>query len=153
MRIAARVLVVPALLGLILLAGTGLHAGSGVGAYTPRVVMIDNDGSFQPGDPGTGLWGFSPAHITVMQGEQIVFDNPASNFRPHTVTSISWSGMAPTRVLESGTQFDSSPTREMLVQVGQSWTLDTTNLGPAHYVYYCTLHPWMVGTFTVTAAP
>lgn len=88
-----------------------------------------------------------------MKGEKITFDNPAGNNRPHTVTSITWSGTAPTRTLESGTKFDSSPTLEMRITPGNSFTLDTTDLDAGNYVYYCTLHPWMVGTFTVTPAP
>ena len=127
-----RLLAAPVLLGLVFIAGAGLTAGAGVGAYTPRVLMVDNDGGFTPGDPGTGQWGFSPAHITVMQGETIVFDNPAGNFRPHTVTSITWSGTAPTRTLESGTRFDSSPTRDALVTPGGSFALSTAELEAGH---------------------
>lgn len=150
MRPSVRLLIAPLLLGVVLVAGYGVHAYTSAGAYTPRVTIIDNDGTFAPGDPGTGMWGFAPAHLTVTRGESIVFDNPQGNFRPHTVTSITWSGQAPTRTLESGRLFDSSPTRETLVMPGQSFTLDTSSLDPGHYLYYCTLHPWMVGTFTVT---
>lgn len=150
MRSVVRFLMAPLVLGAVLAAGYGVHAYTSAGAYTPRVTVIDNDGTFMPGDPGTGQWSFAPAHLTVAKGESITFDNPQGNFRPHTVTSITWSGMAPTRTLESGKAFDSSPTRETLLMPGQSYNLDTSAMDAGHYLYYCTLHPWMVGTFTVT---
>src|SRR5207249_4883363 len=77
---------------------------------------------------------------------------PAGNTYPHTVTSITWTGMAPTRTLTSGLLFDSSPTREQYLLPGDSFTLDTTTLDPGQYLYYCTLHPWMVGSITVAPA-
>lgn len=150
MRSIVRVLMAPLVLGAVLAAGYGVHAYTSAGAYSPRVTLVDNDGSFSPGDPGTGLWGFAPAHLTVAKGETITFDNPQANFRPHTITSITWEGTAPTRTLTSAKAFDSSPTREALVMPGQSFKLDTSDMDPGHYLYYCTLHPWMVGTFTVT---
>jgi plastocyanin len=135
--------VVAALLSL-LVAVTGLGGGH-VAAYTPRVLMVDNDAPFAPaGNPGLGLWGFAPAHLAVYQGEALVFENPATNKRPHTVTSLTWGGTPTARTLESGTLFDST-----IVMPGNTFTLDTTPLPPGQYVYYCTLHPWMLGTVTV----
>lgn len=151
MRPVVRLLVVPLLLGFALVVGSGALAQQPSGPPAPRVLMFDNGGTFAPGDPATGQWTYVPAHITVTRGETITFDNPAGNFRPHTVTSITWEGQAPTRTLISGARFDSSPTREALIMPGGSFALDTTDLEPGHYLYYCTLHPWMVGTFTVTA--
>jgi plastocyanin len=42
-----------------------------------------------------------------------------------------------------------------LIQPGNTWTLDTSTLeAPSgQYTYYCWLHPWMVGNFTVMPAP
>lgn len=155
MRERIRQVIIPAVVALTLAVsvGAGVYARATASAYQPRVVIVDNDGSFTPGDPGTGMWGFSPAHLTVTKGETIVFDNPAGNFRPHSVTSLRRTGMAPTFVWESGTLFDSSPTPMELIRVGMSYTLDTTDLNPGTYVYYCNLHPWMVGSITVTPAP
>ena len=124
-RPAVRWLAVPVVLGLALVAGSGVLAQQPSGPPAPRVVMFDNNGTFAPGDPATGQWTFVPAHITVSRGETITFDNPAGNFRPHTVTSITWEGQAPTRTLASGARFDSSPTRETLIMPGGSFTLDT----------------------------
>ena len=36
---------------------------------------------------------------------------------------------------------------------GSSFVLDTSTLDAGQYVYYCTIHPWMVGTFTVGLTP
>lgn len=51
-RIAVRSVLVPVLLGLVLVTGAGLRTTSSAGAFTPRVMMVDNDST---GDPGTGL--------------------------------------------------------------------------------------------------
>jgi plastocyanin len=118
--------------------------------YQPRVTIIDNDGTFAPGDPGTGQWGYAPAHITVAKGESIVFNNPTGNFRPHTVTSITWTGAFPNRTLAPGALFNSSPDTASILMPGQSFTLSTADLEPGHYLYYCGIHPWMAGSFTVT---
>jgi plastocyanin len=115
----------------------------------PRVLIVDNNGGFSPGETGTGMWGYAPAHLAVQQGQTVVFDNPAGNFRPHSVTSISLNGPVAERRLEAGMKFDSSPTRDELLQPGSSFTLDTAMLEPGHYAYYCFIHPWMVGSLTV----
>ena len=75
--------------------------------------------------------------------------NPASNKRPHSVTSISLGGMPFENSLVAGARFDSSPTREALVTPGNSWVLDTSGLDAGNYAYYCRIHPWMVGQVSV----
>ena len=130
------------------------HGATVAGAAAPaRVLMYDNGGTFSPGDVDTGMWTYTPNHMVVAKGDPIEFINPAGNARPHTVTSIAASGTAPTRTLASGTLFDSSPTREAFITPGSTWTLDTSSLDPGQYAYYCTIHPWMMGTFTLTPAP
>lgn len=116
---------------------------------TLRVLIYDNGGTFMPGDPATGQWSFAPGHIQVTKGQSIEFVNPAGNARPHTVTSITWSGQPPNRMLSHGTAFDSSPTMAEWMQPGSSYTLDTSTLNAGQYLYYCWLHPWMVGSITV----
>jgi plastocyanin len=160
MRIPVRIPVrLAALTGLV--AAVALGAAATVSAqqpaaqpqpFQPRVTIIDNNGGFTPGEAGTGMWGFAPNHITVSKGQSIVFDNPAGNFRPHTVTSISVATVDGQRRLESGAKFDSSPTADTRITPGSSWTLETTDLDPGHYSYYCALHPWMVGSITVMPA-
>lgn len=133
-----------------------LHSSATVQAQTvkdaSRVTIYDSNVNFTPGNPAEGEWGYAPVHIAVKQGASIEFDNPASNNFPHTVTSIGWSGTAPDRTLTSGVQFNSSPTKDAYIMPGASFTLDTTTLDPGQYDFYCTIHPWMVGTLTVEPA-
>ena len=152
-RTAQRALLA-AVVGAILVAGPGLT----VGAQPPpaavnRVLMYDNGGSFMPGDPASGLWSFAPHHIQVTHGDSIEFVNPEGNRLPHTVTSITWSGQPPNRELTHGAAFDSSPTQADRLMPGSTWTLDTATLNPGQYLYYCWIHPWMVGSITVMPAP
>jgi plastocyanin len=156
MRFVTRSVVGAALVGLAFVVGGGGSAGQHVRAQavkdSARVVMIDSNASFTPGNEYLGPWGFSPAHTAVTKGEQIEFDNPMGNYFPHTVTSITWTGMSPDRVLASGTAFNSSPTREQYLMPGASFVLDTSTLDPGQYVFYCSIHPLMVGSITVEPA-
>ena len=98
-------------------------SASGAAAYQPTVTMIDNDARTpnQGFDPGRGDWGFGPEHVTVKKGESIVFVNPESNRRPHTVTSIALGSEGPfAGSVAVGTLFDSSPAQDALVQRGTS---------------------------------
>lgn len=149
MRFVRRFAVVPALV--LAVGAAWVMSSSAASAYTPMVTMVDNDGTLgqQGFDVGTGYWGYGPSHIVVKKGEQVVFTNPPTNKRPHTVTSIG-GGMPFESTANAGSAFDSSPTREALVTVGTSWTLDTNAVNVGHYGYYCRIHPWMVGSITVT---
>jgi plastocyanin len=120
-------------------------------AYIPTVTMIDNDAPApsQAIEIGQAYWGYGPDILHVKKGEQVTFVNPATNKRPHSVTSISLGGMPFENNLVAGARFDSSPTRETLVSPGNSWTLDTTDLDAGNYAYYCRIHPWMVAQITV----
>jgi plastocyanin len=145
------------LAGAVVLGGhTLLHTSATVQAQAvkdaPRVTIYDSNVNFTAGNPAEGEWGFAPVHIAVTQGTPIQFDNPASNNFPHTVTSIGWSGTAPDRTLTSGVQFNSSPTKDAYIMPGGTFTLDTSALDPGQYDFYCTIHPWMVGTLTVEPA-
>jgi plastocyanin len=60
---------------------------------------------------------------------------------PHTATS----GTGPEDP-NSGQSFDTS-----LIMAGQSAEIDTSTLDAGDYPYYCTVHPFMKGTITVTA--
>lgn len=121
-------------------------------AYSPMVTMLDNDAPpvSQGIDPGQAYWGYGPQLVHVKKGEQVTFVNPASNKRPHSVTSISLgAGPFEDGTLKAGARFDSSPTRETLVTPGNSWVLDTATIDAGNYAYYCRIHPWMVGQITV----
>ena len=141
-------------LGLALVVGVYCQATAGsVGAATPTVTIYDNDAP-PPGrgfDPAQGLWGYAPHHAIATQGETVVFNNPASNTLPHTVTNIERTSGAFENALTAGTRFDSSPTSEGLIRPGASWSLDTTGMEAGHYLYYCRIHPWMAGMLTVVS--
>ncbi len=121
-------------------------------AATPTVTMYDNDAPppSQGFHEAQGWWGYAPQHLIVKRGETVVFHNPSTNRYPHTVTSIARTApTAYTETLAAGTVFDSSPDSSATVRPGQSWTLDTSGLEQGHYLYYCRLHMWMVGSLTV----
>jgi plastocyanin len=46
--------------------------------------------------------------------------------------------------------FDSLTVAPNGILPGTSFTLDTSNLAPGTYHYFCDFHPWMQGTLTVT---
>lgn len=126
---------------------------SGAAAFTPTVTILDNDapGPARGFDPGQGQWGFGPDYMVVKKGEQVMFVSPETNHFPHSVTSITLSGDgAFAGMVAAGAKFDSSPSRETLVQKGSNWMLDTSTLDAGNYGYYCRIHPWMVAKLTVT---
>ena len=89
-------------------------------------------GSSAQGNPD-----YDPDALSVNQGDGVEWTNEDNV--PHTVTS-KVEGL-----------FDSS-----LINAGDKWLLDTAELDPAEYEYYCFVHPHMAGTLTVAgvgAAP
>ena len=113
--------------------------------------MFDNDAPAMGAvDPEQAFWGFAPYAILVRQRDTVVFYNPSTNKHPDTVTSLERVGSAFENRVSVGTRFDSSPNAQALVQPGQAFTLDTSELQPGNYPYFCRLHPWMVGEITVT---
>lgn len=89
-------------------------------------------GSSAQGNPD-----YDPDALSVNQGDGVEWTNEDNV--PHTVTS-KVEGL-----------FDSS-----LINAGAKWLLDTAELDPAEYEYYCFVHPHMAGTLTVAgvgAAP
>jgi len=151
----ARLLAMPAVLAVMLAGAVSLAArdGSVAQAHTARVVIHDNDASFRTVEAGAAEWGYAPGDVVVTRGEPVVFDSPSSNNYPHTVTSISINGRFPMVTAEFGTMFNSSTNFMTTINPGGSWTLETADLEPGHYLYYCWIHPWMTGTVTVLAAP
>jgi plastocyanin len=166
MRSVIRLLAVVSVMAGSVLAGLALGASRDVSAQSPQVMMVDNDGPLPRDgiDPRTGEWGFSPYHLAVTAGEPITFTNPAGNRRPHDVFSLSMSGSPPQVSWDVGAQFNSGSSSDVLLRpegsmkpdssepAPSTWTLDTGTLGPGHYTYFCTLHPWMTGTITVLPA-
>jgi plastocyanin len=136
---------------LALAATTGLSFTPTASADDITVMIVDMEAPGVPGNPEQGSWGYSPFHVNAMKGDMITFMQGENAFRPHTVTSITWTGQAPARELASAKTFDSSPSQAEYLQKGMSWTLDTSSLDPGQHVYYCTIHPWMVGTISLAA--
>jgi plastocyanin len=84
-------------------------------------------GSSAEGNPD-----YEPDPLTVNQGDGVQWINEDNV--PHTVTSR-----------QEGL-FDSS-----LVNAGDTWLLNTAELDPAEYEYYCIVHPYMEGVLIVAA--
>src|SRR6266567_1131985 len=103
MRSRFRTALVSLVMALAAAAGLGMHMHSQAVAYTPVIVLFDNDSPGQPpGNPGRGFWGFGPQHIAVIQGDKIDFVMAQSNHSAHTVASLTWGGTPVNRTLESG---------------------------------------------------
>ncbi|HEV8359448.1 MAG TPA: plastocyanin/azurin family copper-binding protein [Candidatus Thermoplasmatota archaeon] len=95
---------------------------------------------------------FGPADITVDQGTTVVWTNMATN-EPHTVTSPS-----PAAQFDSSPQIDGEPPWWNTAQGMMS--LDSANKefrhtfdAAGHYLYFCKIHPGMVGTVVVLKKP
>ncbi len=87
------------------------------------------EGSTEEGNPDYG-----PDIAMVPKGHTIEWTNEDSIV--HTVTSSEGFGEI----------FDSS-----LIDAGDVFTLDTTDLAVGEYSYLCSLHPWMVATLIIDA--
>jgi plastocyanin len=83
--------------------------------------------SVQEGNPD-----YDPDIAIVPQGHVVEWTNADSV--AHTVTSA----------IDFGETFDSS-----LMNAGEVFTLDTTNLEVGEYEYLCIVHPWMVATLVI----
>jgi len=86
-----------------------------------------------PGASAEGNPDFDPDPLTVNQGDGLEWTNEDNT--PHTVTSKQ-EGM-----------FDSG-----IIDAAAKWLLNTADLQPAEYAYYCTLHPFMGATLVVTGS-
>jgi plastocyanin len=84
-----------------------------------------------PGASAQGNPDYDPDPITITQGDGVQWTNEDN--APHTVTSS-----------EQGV-FDSG-----LVNAGDTWLLNSAEIAPAEYEYFCTLHPFMVATLIVS---
>jgi plastocyanin len=89
-----------------------------------------------PGSSAQGNPDYDPDPITISQGDGVQWANEDNT--PHTVTSR-----------QEGV-FDSG-----LINPADAWLLNSAEIAPAEYEYYCTLHPFMVATLVVSngAAP
>lgn len=96
---------------------------------TPLTIL---EGSSIQGNPS-----YDPAALTVKKGDKITVTN--KDTLPHTVTS----GTGPTDP-NSAKQFDTS-----ILEAGATADIETTNINPGEYPFYCTVHPYMLGKLVV----
>jgi plastocyanin len=85
-----------------------------------------------PGASAEGNPDYDPDPITIQQGDGVEWTNQDN--APHTVTSR-----------QEGL-FDSS-----LINPSASWVLNSAEIAPAEYEYFCTLHPFMSATLVISA--
>ncbi len=96
---------------------------------TPLTIL---EGSSIQGSPS-----YDPAALTVKKGDKITVTN--KDTLPHTVTS----GTGPTDP-NSAKQFDTS-----ILEAGATADIETTNINPGEYPFYCAVHPYMLGKLVV----
>ena len=96
---------------------------------TPLTIL---EGSSIQGNPS-----YDPAALTVKKGDKITVTN--KDTLPHTVTS----GAGPTDP-NSAKQFDTS-----ILEAGATADIETTNINPGEYPFYCVVHPYMLGKLVV----
>ena len=104
---------------------TGTAAG-------PSVTLTIPEGASVQGNPA-----YDPDPLTITAGDVVEVSN--EDTVPHTATS----GTGPEDA-ESGSQFDTS-----IIDAGATGQIDTTSLAPGDHPYYCSVHPYMLGTMAV----
>ena len=95
------------------------------GVHAPPVSILE--GSAEQGNPD-----YDPDEVHVQQGHIVEWTNNDSF--SHTVTSS----------LDIGETFDSG-----LINFGEKFAVDTTDLAVGEYEYFCIVHPWMVAYLIV----
>src|SRR5215212_3239613 len=86
-----------------------------------------------PGASAEGNPDYDPDPLSVNQGDGVEWTNEDNT--PHTISSK-----------QEGV-FDSG-----IIDAAAKWVLNTADLQPAQYEYYCTLHPFMGATLVVTGS-
>jgi plastocyanin len=122
---------------------TNATAGGGASTAAPAAAPAAPAGP--PGTPLTILEGssiqgnpdYDPDTLTVKKGDKITVTN--KDTLPHTVTS----GTGPTDP-NSAKQFDTS-----ILEAGATADIETTNINPGEYPFYCAVHPYMLGKLVV----
>ncbi len=121
---------------------------AGIGATTPAafadphgIDTADNDLAV-PGCMETEVGCYTPNTMTVDVGHIVTMTN-ADESGIHTFTSGTVDGFVPT----PSDVFDSG-----LLNAGDSFELDTTDMEVGEFPYYCTLHVWMQGVLIVQEA-
>src|SRR5919106_3041719 len=105
---------------------TGTAAG-------PSVTLTIPEGASVQGNPA-----YDPDPLTITAGDVVEVSN--EDTVPHTATS----GTGPEDA-ESGSQFDTS-----IIDAGATAQIDTASLAAGDFPYYCSVHPYMLGTMKVS---
>ena len=113
-------------------ASTAAPAAPAAPAGPPGTPLTILEGSSIQGNPS-----YDPAALTVKKGDKITVTN--KDTLPHTVTS----GTGPTDP-NSAKQFDTS-----ILEAGATADIETTNINPGEYPFYCAVHPYMLGKLVV----
>jgi cytochrome c oxidase subunit II len=101
-------------------------------AAAPAATLNIPEGASVQGNPS-----YDPDPLTVTAGDVVEVSN--QDTVPHTATS----GSGPEDP-ESGSQFDTS-----IIDAGATAQIDTANLAAGDHPFYCSVHPYMLGTMTV----
>ena len=96
----------------------------------PTLAIEILEGSATQGNPD-----YDPDAATVSRGYLVEWTNADSV--AHTATSFD----------DQGETFDTG-----LMDAGGVYTLDTADVAPGKYEYFCIVHPWMVATLTIEEA-
>jgi cytochrome c oxidase subunit II len=113
-------------------AASGNQTNQTGAAAGPSVTLTIPEGASVQGNPA-----YDPDPLTVTAGDVVEVSN--QDTVPHTVTS----GSGPEDP-ETGSQFDTS-----IIDAGATGQVETANLAAGEHPYYCSVHPYMLGTMTV----
>jgi plastocyanin len=108
---------------------TSTADGSSGGAHNTVVMPLGSSSA-------TGGQGYEPDQITVSPGASVIWDNQDNAL--HTATSGNPDTATPDGKFDSGIVGANQPSKPV--------TMPTE---PGEYIYFCTLHPFLVGTVTV----
>jgi plastocyanin len=112
---------------------TSAPATEGGGAEAAGASLTIPEGASVQGNPS-----YEPDPLTITAGDTVEVSNQDNV--PHTVTS----GTGPEDA-ESGSQFDTS-----IIDAGATAQVDAASLAAGDYPYYCSVHPYMLGTLKVS---
>src|SRR5918994_6025057 len=118
--------------------GSAAANATGGGAEAPAAAGAGASLTIPEGASVQGNPAYEPDPLTVSAGDVVEVSN--QDTVPHTVTS----GSGPEDP-ETGSQFDTS-----IIDAGATAQVDTANLAAGDYPYYCSVHPYMLGTLTVS---
>ena len=105
----------------------------GEGAEAAGASLTIPEGASVQGNPA-----YDPDPLTITAGDTVEVSN--QDTVPHTVTI----GTGPEDA-ESGSQFDTS-----IIDAGATAQVDAASLAAGDYPYYCSVHPYMLGTLKVS---